>query len=68
MLRLALRLRDATQWSNAIQAADFSRIYSKVYPDTGEFDGDIRYYGYYYELVTTLNCLNLFGGRDNFPN
>ena len=39
---LALQLRDATQWSDAIKAADNSRIYPTINPNTGEFGGVIR--------------------------
>ena len=42
MQSLALQLRDATQWSDAIKAADNSRIYPTVNPNTGEFGGVIR--------------------------
>ena len=42
VLDLALQLRDATQWSDAIKAADNSRIYPVVNPDTGVFSGTIR--------------------------
>ena len=42
VLDLAIQLRDATQWSDAIKAADNSRIYPVVNPNTGEFSGTIR--------------------------
>ena len=42
VLDLAVQLRDATQWSDAIKAADNSRIYPVVDPNTGVFSGTIR--------------------------
>ena len=42
VLALAQQLKEATAWSDAIMAADNSRIFPIVDPDTGEFSGAIR--------------------------
>ena len=42
VLDLALQLRDATQWSDAIYAADDSGIAAAVDPDTGVLHGAVR--------------------------
>ena len=39
---LALQLREATRWSEAVEAANSSRMYSVVDPETGELSGTIR--------------------------
>ena len=37
-----LQLRVATRWSEAVEAANSSRMYSVVDPETGELSGTIR--------------------------
>ena len=40
--RLALQLRDATQWSDAIVSETYSGVMAVVNKDTGAFGGDVK--------------------------
>ena len=62
---LAVQLRDATQWSDAIKAADNSRIYPIVNATTGEFSGTIRPYCEYYLVSLLANMTSPAGSKAN---
>ena len=65
VMNLALQLQEATQWSDAIQAADNSRIYPVVDPDTGVFSGTIRPYNEYYLNAYIANMTSAPGSKAN---
>ena len=65
VMDLALQLVEATQWSDAIQAADNSRIYPVVDPDTGVFSGAIRPYNEYYLVALIANMTAAPGSKAN---
>ena len=64
-MSLALQLQDATQWSDAIKAADNSRIYPVVNPNTGEFSGVIRPYNEYFLVAYIANLTSDPGSKAN---
>ena len=64
-MSLALQLQDATQWSDAIKAADNSRIYPVVNPNTGEFSGVIRPYNEYFLVAYIANLTSAAGSKAN---
>lgn len=65
VLDLAVQLKDATQWSDAIKAADNSRIYPVVDPNTGVFSGTIRPYNEYYLVALLANMTSPPGSKAN---
>jgi len=65
VMSLALQLQDATQWSDAIKAADNSRIYPVVNPNTGEFSGVIRPYNEYFLVAYIANLTSAAGSKAN---
>jgi len=65
VLNLALQLKDATEWSAAIEAADNSQIYPIVDPNTGVFSGAIRPYNEYYLVAYIANMTSEPGSKSN---
>merc|ERR1719348_1887981 len=64
-MELARELRDSTQWSDAIKAADNPDIYPIVDEDTGAFRGTIRPYNEYYLVAYIANLTAEPGSKAN---
>jgi len=62
---LALQLRDATQWSNAIEAGNLPGIVATVDYNTGAFGGDIRPFNEYYLVAYIANLTSPAGSEAN---
>ena len=60
---LSEALLTSVSWSDAIKAADSSRIYPIVNKDTGEFSGNIRPYNEYYLVAYLANMTSAFGSK-----
>ena len=63
VLDLAVQLRDATNWSDAILAEDNPTIYPIVDYETGELRGNIRPYNEYYLVAYIANMTSPSGSK-----
>jgi len=62
---LAAQLRDATQWSDAIEAGNLPGIVATVDYNTGAFAGDIRPFNEYYLVAYIANLTSPAGSEAN---
>jgi len=62
---LALQLRDATQWSDAIKNETNPRIYSKVNRNTGALKGNVWPFNEYYLVAYLANLTSPAGSKAN---
>ena len=65
VLNLALQLKEATKWSDALEASDSGRIYPVVDPETGVFSGVISPYNEYYLVAYMANMTSEAGSKAN---